>query len=539
MTGSARTGSGDFDVLILGAEVLDGTGREGYAGDVGLKGDKIAAVERAGRLEGAREGTAAGGGEVVEGRGLTLCPGFIDAHSHSDAYLLLEPSAASKVMQGVTTEITGNCGASAAPRLPGYRMPSDWAAQRYPREWGSVADYRAALEEARPAVNSRMLVGHRTIRAAVTGEASRAATPDEVRKMVRLMEQALDEGGGGMSTGLVYAPAMFAAREELVALAAAAGRAGGVYATHMRSEGARLLEGIAEALEIGREAGVPVQISHLKTSGKANWGKVEAALAAIGAARSAGQDVAADRYPYTASCTDLDILLPEWAGQGGREAILGRLRDAGTRARILREVREERSEDYWEGVRIGFTRHAGWAGRKLVEFAKERGLDGAEAMVTLIDEDGLGTMGIFGGMCEDNMRRIWREPWVMGGSDASIRAPWGPLGEDFPHPRAYGTFGAWWRMGREPGGLGLAETVRKCTSLPAKRFGLKGRGEIRAGAYADVLLLRADEFRDEATYGEPHRFCTGLREMWINGVRTVRDGKLTGERGGRYLDLRG
>ncbi|MBR6022584.1 MAG: D-aminoacylase [Kiritimatiellae bacterium] len=528
---------GPFDALILGADVLDGSGGAARRADVGIRGDRIAAVEA--DLSGAAEGVRAGGGEVVDGRGLTVCPGFIDAHSHSDAYLLLEPSAASKAMQGVTTEITGNCGASAAPRLPGYEMPSDWAAQKYPREWGGVADYRAALEEARPAVNSRMLVGHRTVRASVMGNEARAASADEVRAMAWVMERAMEEGGAGLSTGLVYAPAMFAKREELVALARVAARKGGLYATHMRSEGAGLLEAIEEALAIGRESGAPVEISHLKTAGKRNWGKVGAALEAIEAARAAGQDATADRYPYCASCTDLDVVLPEWAEQGGREAILARLRDPSSRARIRDEVAAARGADgdYWAGVKIGFTRHAGWAGRGICELAEAWGLAPVDAMLRLIDEDGLGTMGIFFGMSEENRREIWERPWVMGGSDASIRAPWGPLGEDFPHPRAYGTFGKIWREAREGwSAVGVAEAVRKCTSLPAAKFGLKGRGVVAKGAFADLLLVDAASFRDEAAYGEPHRFCTGLKGSWVNGVRTVRDGALTGARAGRYLE---
>lgn len=532
--GEDMRAAGPFEWMIVGAELLDGTGREARRADVGVRGDKIVAVEE--DLSGAAEGVRAGGGEVVDGRGLTVCPGFVDAHSHSDAYLLLEPGAASKAMQGVTTEITGNCGASAAPRLPGYSMPSDWAAQRYPREWGSVADYREALAEARPAVNSKMLVGHRTVRASVMGNEPRAATPDEVRRMTRVMEQAMDEGGGGLSTGLIYAPAMFAEREELVALARVAARKGGLYATHMRSEGAGLAEAIDEALAIGRESGAAVEISHLKTSGKANWDKLEAALAKIEAARATGQDATADRYPYCASCTDMDVLLPEWAGQGGREAILGRLRDPAARERIRAEVAAERGGDYWEGVRIGFTRHPGWAGRGLTELAAAWKMEPVDAMLRLIDEDGLGTMGIFFGMSEENRRKIWERPWVMGGSDASLRAPWGPLGEDFPHPRAYGTFGKICREAREGWSrVGLAEAVRKCTSLPAWKFGLKGRGTVEAGAYADLLLLDAEAFRDEATYGNPHKFCSGVKGVWVNGTRTVRDGKLTGARGGRYL----
>lgn len=521
------------ETLVRGAKVYDGAGGAPFAGDVRIVGGAVAAVAPAGGL------AAAGADVVVEAAGLSLCPGFVDAHSHSDAYLLLEPSAASKVSQGVTTEITGNCGASAAPRLPGYDLPSDWRAQSYFREWTDVADYREALREARPAVHSRMLVGHRAIRAAVMGMEARAATPDEVARMAVLMREAMEQGGAGLSTGLIYAPAMFATRDELVALARVAGAFGGIYATHMRSEGAGLLEAIDEAIAIAREAGCGLQISHFKTAGRANWGKLDAAIEKIEAARAEGLEVFSDRYPYTASCTDMDVLLPEWAGQGGREAILARLADGALRRRIADEMRAERGADYWAGVQIAFTRQAGWAGRPLLDYAEAAGLPPPEAALKLIADDGLGTMGIFFGMSEENMWRIWGRPWVMGGSDASIRAPWGPLGEDHPHPRAYGTFAKWLAASRPGGrgasaGIGMAEAIRKCTSLPADRFGLAGRGRIQAGAHADLVLFDEAAVEDRATYAKPHAFAAGIRQVWVDGAVAWKDGA-PGERNGRYL----
>lgn len=522
--------------VIRGGMVFDGLGGEAVAADLALDGDRIAAVAARGELAPA----LAGADVVVEAQGLAICPGFIDAHSHSDAYLLLEPTAASKVAQGITCEITGNCGASAAPRLPGYQLPSDWAAQHYPREWTDVADYRAALAEVRPAIHSRMLIGHRTIRSAVMGLAPRPATAEEVARMVGLMEIAMEQGGGGLSTGLIYAPAMFADRRELVALARVAGAHGGVYATHMRSEGARLLEAIDEAIAIAREAKCPLQISHFKTSGRRNWDKLEPALEEIEAARAAGLDVFSDRYPYTASCTDLDVLLPEWAGQGGNDVVYARLRDPEQRRRILEDIRAERAPGYWGGVHIAFTRQPGWAGRPFLEYARAVGLEPPEALLHLLALDGPGTMGIFFGMSEDNLWRIWSQPWVMGGSDASIRAPWGPLGEDHPHPRAYGTFPRLLAASRPGGpaharGIGLAEAIRKCTSLPATRFQLKGRGVIRAGAHADLVLFDPETIADMATYAKPHAFPAGIRAVYVGGEAAWQDNQPTGVRNGAYL----
>jgi N-acyl-D-amino-acid deacylase len=445
----------------------------------------------------------------------------------------------SKLTQGITTEITGNCGASAAPRFGGYEMPSDWRQQRYPREWRSVAEYRELLAECRPAIHSRMLCGHRNLRAAVMGTAPRAATADEVREMVRLLDQALDEGAAGVSTGLVYAPAMFAERDELLALCRSAARRGGLYATHMRSESARLLEAVDEALDLARSTGVRLQISHLKTSGRRNWHKIDALLEKLRQARTNGTDVASDRYPYTASGTDLDIILPEWAEQDGREAILARVRDPATRARILGEWAGSRSDEDWETVWIGCTRapeNAAFTGRPLREAAEAWGLSCAEAALRFMDTDDLYTGGFFFGMNEDNMRRILSEPWIMVGSDASLRAPTGPLAADHPHPRAYGTMARYFRLALDELGLTPGETVRKVTSLPAERFRLAGRGVLRAGNWADVTVLDPAAFRNTATYGKPHSFCTGLDAVFVNGRAALLGGKQTEERAGTYLD---
>ena len=518
-----------MDWIIRGGMVADGLGGAPVPMDVGVTNDRIVAT-------GDLSGASATNEFVATGR--LVCPGFIDVHTHSDAYLLIEPGAPSKIRQGVTTEITGNCGASAAPRWPGYTMPSDWLEQTYPAEWQSVAEYRELLRAQKPAVNSAMLTGHRAIRAAVMGLDARAATADEIARMASLLEAALEEGGAGLSTGLVYAPAMFAQAEEIQALATVVARHGGIYATHMRSEGGQLLEAIDEALAVARATGVRLQISHLKTAGRANWHKLDAALTKIRVARDEGLEVASDRYPYTASCTDLDVILPTWASQGGRVAILARLRDPEMREKIRTELAAERDESYWESVWIGSTRHpdnapfAGQPIRVAAEAWKQHPLDAA---LRFMETDELFTGGIFFGMSEENLWRILAEPWVMIGSDASIRAPTGPLSHDHPHPRAYGTFSRFLRAALDGKTVPVGEAVRKMTSLPAEHFRLSDRGVIRPGAFADLTVIDPDNVRDVATYAKPHQFGEGVSAVWVNGVLTLRDGQETGARGGRVL----
>ena len=519
-----------YDWLLLNGTLFDGLGSPGIRADLAISGGRIAAIGDLSRAEAAH---------TLDATGRWVCPGFIDAHSHSDAYLLVEPSAASKLTQGITTEITGNCGASAAPRFGGYELPSDWRQQTYPRPWRTVAEYRALLSECRPAIHSRMLCGHRNLRAAVMGTAPRAATPDEVRAMVRLLDQALDEGAAGVSTGLVYAPAMFADRGELLALCRSAARRGGLYATHMRSESARLLEAVDEALDLARSTGVRLQISHLKTSGRRNWHKIGDLLQKLRRARATGTDVASDRYPYTASGTDLDILLPEWAEQDGRDAILARVRDPATRSRILAEWAGTRTEEDWDTVWIGCTRapeNAPFTGRPLREAADAWHLPPPEAALRFMDTDDLYTGGFFFGMSEDNMRRILAEPWIMVGSDASLRAPTGPLAADHPHPRAYGTMPRYLRLALDELHLPPSEAIRKITSLPAERFRLSGRGILRPGNWADITVLDPATLRDTATYAKPHSFCTGVSAVFVDGTPALLDGRPTPARPGTYLD---
>jgi N-acyl-D-amino-acid deacylase len=519
-----------FDLILSGGTILDGTGAPARRADVGIRGDRIAEV---GDLTGAEAR------ETIDAPGAMVTPGFIDVHSHSDAYLLIEPGAPSKLFQGVTTEVVGNCGASAAPRFGTARMPSDWQEQAYPGRWSTVAEYRALLDQVRPAPNAVLLIGHNTLRASVQGYEDRPPRPDELVAMRRHLDQALAEGGRGLSTGLVYAPGLFAAADEVIALARVVAARGGIYTSHMRSEGSRLWEAIEETIEVGRASGARVQISHLKTSGPENWNKLEGALERIEHARAEGLAVASDRYPYTASCTDLDILLPAWAAEGSRAEILARLRDPADRARIRAELLATRGPDYWPRVTIGSVRHpdhAAFAGRPLVEIAAALGMEPVDAALTLMDRDELATGGIFFGMSEDNMWRILAQPWVMLGSDGSLRSPTGPLSHDHPHPRAYGAFTRFLRAALDGRTVSLPEAVRKMTSLPADHFGLARRGRIAPGHFADLAVWRPDAVVERTTYARPHQLSEGMDAVIVNGTVTLRSGALTGRRAGRVLE---
>ncbi|MCR5751538.1 MAG: amidohydrolase family protein [Kiritimatiellae bacterium] len=517
--------------------VVDGTGRAGFAADVVVDGDRIAdVVPRSGAAPAVPVGTC---DREIDASGCLVTPGFIDVHAHSDAYLVIEPDAPSKVSQGTTTEINGQCGGSVAPRYGEARLSSDWASLLGERlTWRSLAEYREALDGAKPAVNTVQFVGHNTLRSSVVGYAARSSTPEELARMERLLEKSLDEGGWGLTTGLIYQPGCHATYEEVLALAKAAARRGGFYATHMRSEGDRLLESIDEVISLAEATGIRAEISHLKTSGRANWPKIGAALEKIGGAVERGVLLGSDRYPFCAAGTDLDIVLPDWAQAGGAPAEMERLGDAALRRRMEKEI--DASGRDWSEVMIGGTwseRTKRFSGRTVGEIAaSEAGFASPGALVcSILEADFCRTGAFFFGMSEENLTRILSEPWVLPGSDASLRAPWGPLGADHPHPRAYATMPEFYRRLRRIG-LSLEETVARMTSRAAERFCIAGRGRLEKGAFADVAVWREDEFAGEATYLEPHRFSAGVKCVMVNGVVPYEDGKFTGRRGGRFLE---
>ena len=580
--------------VIENGLVVDGSGEPPFIGDVVIEGDKIVDVVRrddGGETDLRREtiDERRGGARPyvtlkdpnrpylsIDATGCIVSPGFIDAHAHSDAYLVLEPGAPSKVSQGITTEINGQCGGSAAPRFGEARLSSDWAALLGPRlTWRSFAEYREAVEAARPAVNTVQFVGHNTLRSSVVGYAGRAATDDELRRMERLLAESLDAGGWGLTTGLIYQPGKYSTPAEVRALAKVAAAKGGIYATHMRSEGDAILEAIDEVIALARESGIRAEISHLKTSGRRNWHKIDDVLAKIEGAMGEGLLLGSDRYPFCAAGTDLDVVFPDWAGEGGAPAECARLADPAARARIVAEI--DAMDRDWSTVMIGGTWHEKTrplSGKTISEIlgsellsegheTRDERRDGrretiderqggvrpystlkdpnrpysspGEIICRILELDGCKTGAFFFGMSEENLDKILSRSWIVPGSDASLRAPWGPLGADHPHPRAYATMPEFYRRLRALG-VPREKAVARMTSVPAARFGISRRGVLARGAFADVAVWREEEFRGGATYSAPHRFSSGMKAVVVDGVVTYRDGDFTGDRAGRFLE---
>ena len=531
--------------LIKNGMIVDGTGKPAFVGDVLVEGDKVLDV-----LEGLDNLEPPDACETIDASGLIVSPGFIDAHTHSDAYLVIEPDAPSKISQGITTELNGQCGGSIAPRYGEARLSSDWAAILGERlTWRSLAEYREVLSAAKPAVNTVQFIGHNTLRSSVVGYAGRAAKADEQKEMERLLAQALDEGGWGLTTGLIYQPGKYSTPEEVTQLAKVAAAKGGSYATHMRSEGDRILESIDEVIELVKATGIRAEISHLKTSGRKNWHKIDAILEKIEGAMKDGLLLGSDRYPYCAAGTDLDVVLPDWAQEGAAPAEMVRLKDAGLRARIVDEINS--SDRDWSEVMIGGTwdpDNKAYSGKFISdclqnEASSARCSSGAsgsrrtpgELVCQILERDGCKTGAFFFGMSEENLDKIYSRPWIVPGSDASLRAPWGPLGKDHPQPRAYATMPEFYRRVRALG-VSREETVARMTSVIADRFGIKGRGRIERGAFADLVVWDEAAFKAKATFTDPHQFTDGVRCVMTNGVISYRDGKFTGNRGGRFLE---
>jgi N-acyl-D-amino-acid deacylase len=518
-----------FDLVISGAEIVDGSGSPPFSADIGLCGDRIAAVG---------EIPESGGRRLIRANGLLACPGFVDVHSHSDYFLLLNPRAESAVRQGVTTEIGGNCGYAAAPIWGAW---GEERAQTY-RElygldtrWQGVHEYFERLAAAGPSINFGLLLGHNTIRGSVMGGVARPPDAAEMAAMRQAVRRGMQEGALGLSTGLIYAPACFASSEELVQLARAAREEGGVLTCHMRSEGDELLEAIREILDVAQSAEIPLQISHLKTSGERNWDKLPEALGLIEGARSQGQDVTADRYPYTASNTGLQAVLPSWALEGSRVEQVARWRDGAVRKRLERELVDRR----WDRVMIAEVTRAGnkrYEGLRVHEAAALAGNAPVEFVCDLLVEEEGRVDAIFFTMSEQNLEQILARPYVMVGSDSGTRAAFGPLSGGRPHPRTFGTFPRILGMYvRERRLLDLPTAIKKMTWDPCRRFGLTGRGLIAPGTHADLVLLDPDTVADRASYEAPFQYPIGIRYVIVNGAITVEEGEHTGARAGRVV----
>lgn len=527
------------DILVKNGTFIDGTGAPRRKADLAIDGTRVAGVY------GPSEGK---GALVLDAEGMVVCPGFIDIHTHSDLYLLSCPLAESKIRQGVTTELLGNCGGSAAPLVGPARKATQASAKDLWVDvtWSTMDEYLLRMADVRTSVNVATLVGAETLRHGVIGAEDREPTSDEMDEMNRLLSDSMLEGAFGLSSGLIYAPGCFAKTEELIALAKTVAASDGLYASHIRGEGRTLVEAVAEAIRIGRESGCRVQVSHHKACGERNWGLVSKTLPMMEEARAEGVDVAFDVYPYTASSTALDTILPPWAREGGKETELGRLRDPQTCARIKKELLDPDTgwentvaEDGWSNiVMLGFKKDANkrFENRSVQSVADELAKDPADLALDLLVDEGLGVGAVFHEISEDDVRTVISHPLAMVGSDGDSEAPYGPTGSSPTHPRSYGTFPrALRRYSIDSGPMTLEEAVNKMTARPAERMGLGDRGVLAKGMAADVVVFDPARVRDVATYEDSHRYPEGIIHVLVNGLLTVEDSEHTKERAGQVL----
>ena len=526
-------------ILIRGGMLVDGTGAPAVPMDLTIDGTKITGICRRAEAKAMMD---------IDAAGMVVCPGFVDIHSHSDIHLLANPLAESKIMQGVTTELVGNCGGSAAPLLGTAKMAmKEFAEHLYVDvDWTTMDEYLLRLNNMRTSVNVCTLVGAETVRKCVLGDMNVQPTKDKLDQMRSLVADSMLQGAFGISSGLIYAPGCYATTEELIALASTAASFGGMYASHIRGEGRTLVKAVAEAIRIGRESHARVEISHHKACGLANWGKVNETLEMITQARAEGVDVAFDVYPYTASCTSLDTILPPWAREGGKEAVIARLQDPVLRAKIAKEL-ETPSED-WEAVAA----ESGWENVTLVDFkkqenkhfenrsvasiAKETGKNPTDVALELILDERLQVSAIFHEINEDDVLKVISNPLGAIGSDGCAEKPYGPSSDSATHPRAYGTFPrVLRRYVIDKSAFSMEEAVRKMTSAPAERIGLEDRGVLAKGMAADVVAFDTSKIRDCATFENSHAYPEGIEYVIVNGVLTVEKGRHTMERNGLVL----
>ena len=523
----------DFDVVIRGGTVVDGsTSGKPVRADVGITGDVIRAVGDLSDAHAAR---------VIHAHGKIVAPGFIDIHTHSDFTSLKTPTADSKVLQGVTTEVLGQCGGSGFPLRGEVRRRRIAAYERGDLKitWSDADGYTAEADRRGYSVNRVLMVGHGMVRGSVMGYVDRAPSPEELKQMVREVELALEGGVFGLTTGLIYPPGCYAGADEITELCRPVAAAGGFYASHIRSEGDGLERAVDEALSIGERTGVPVHISHLKCSKRRNWHKIDWLRDRLFSAREAGVDVTADRYPYTAASTNLDSHLPDWVHEGTEEEKLDRLRDPATRERIRTETLAYLTQEDWDTTMVSSCEqpeNRRWEGMRLTEVSRQMGLDAFDALCELLISDGGRPAGVFFRMKEENLKEILRWPFVMIGSDASARNADKARGYGKPHPRGYGTHArVLGRYVREEGLLSLEEAVWKMTGFPAARLGLANRGRIGQNMKADVVVFDGDAVADKATYEEPHQYAVGVEHVLVNGVLTVENGVHAGALAGRIL----
>lgn len=534
----------DFDVLIRGGTVYDGSGAPGRKIDVGLLGDRIAAI---GKL---RNKTAK---RTVDASGLAVAPGFINMLSWSTDSLLVDGNSQSDIRQGVTLELLGE-GMTMGPLNDAMKQQFGPRMRKLGVDvsWTTLGQYLELLEKRGVSPNVASFAGATTVRMHVLGAANRAPTPEELRTMQQLVRDAMREGAFGVSSALAYAPAAFANTEELIALSKAAAEFGGIYISHIRDEGDRLVESVDEVIEIARAANVPAEIYHLKALGAPNWNKLGVVIDKIESARKSGVRVTADMYPYTASATGLDVTMPPWVQEGGLDAWIARLKDPAIRARLVAEMRAP-STPTWsnrlrnvgspENVLILGVKSPGLqsiVGKTLGAVARERGTSVEDTVIDLVIEDGSRLQVAYFLMSEENIRRAIALPWMSFGSDASSPTVETAVAHGPEHPRAYGTFArVLGKYVREDKTVSLEDAVRRLSALPAQTLGIEDRGRLEVGRYADVIAFDPAAIGDRSTFEDPHRYAVGMRHVFVNGVQVLANGEHTGAKPGRFIRHRG
>jgi dihydroorotase/N-acyl-D-amino-acid deacylase len=528
-----------YDIVIRNGRIIDGTGSPWYSGDIGIRGGKIAAIGNLAKADSKR---------TVDARGMVVAPGFIDMLGQSDLTILVNPHLPSKIFQGITTEITGE-GGSAAP-LSDALIKSDRLGYEHFKitpDWKTFSQYFARLEKQGIGINFGSYVGATQVRRMVIGDDDRAPTPAELEQMRSLVREAMKDGAVGVSTSLQYAPAPYASTEELIALASESARFGGIYATHMRSEGSAIIPALDEAIRIGREAAIPVEIWHLKAAGKPNWGRMPEIVAHIEKARQSGVDISANTYAYPAWFNSFSAFIPPWAHDGGDAKMLERLKDPAMRSRIRKEMETATTawDNEWQEVPgpeaivvsvVHNPKLLPLQGKTIAEIAKMWGKDPIDTIFDLLIQDDAYTYVAVFGMSEPDVALALMQPWVSVDNDSQGTAPDGLLGKEHPHPRAYGTFPRILRKYvREEKKLRLEEAIRKFTALPAQRMRLTDRGVLKAGMWADIVVFDPETVRDRATFENPNQLSEGMQYVLVNGVTVIEAGKATDALPGKIL----
>jgi len=538
----------NVDILIKNGIVFDGTCSEPYKADIGISADKIVFINKESKVclrpRGSQKSVYDPGvisaDKIIDAQNMAVAPGFIDTHAHSDFTLLADTRAECKIYQGITTEINGNCGLSAAPLYGSalHQREEDFKELGIRERWTTFEEYFQILEKRGITINFATLVGHGNIRASVRGYEDQELTKSDLKRMCTLFRESISRGAIGLSTGLIYPPGIYSKTEELIEMARCSKNL--IYTTHMRSEGDKLIESIEETIRIGKQTGIKVHISHIKTSGKKNWHKIGSALSLMEESHKEGILLTCDRYPYTASSTDLDSILPSWAYSGGREEELIRLKNSRLREKMKKQILDvHSSKGNWKKISISSVsskRNRWMEGKSLYDIACFKRKEPVDILFDILIEEKLKVSAIFTSMREENLKKFLCLSYCMVGTDSSARCFSGPTCKGKPHPRGFGSFPRFLgKYVRNKHLMSMSEGIYKITMLPAKTFGIYKRGIIKKGAYADIVIFDHERIIDRATFEEPFVKPEGIYYVLVNGLPALWEGQLTGISSGRIL----